>query len=106
MKSKEALESQQPPAVRILKFLLNIEDAAELRKCLDDAFTPGELPSADLDYLYTRPSDLLRVIDSVLTAFEQQKGKHTNLGQASNMLNPEVIQKIRKLEVYIRKEYL
>lgn len=105
-KSKETLESQQPPVVRILKYLLTIEDPVELRKCLDDAFTPGQLPSAELDYLSSTPSELMKTINSVLTTFDQQKGKHTTLGEASGMLNPEVIQRLRKLEVYVRKEYL
>ncbi|GMH32461.1 hypothetical protein BSKO_00295 [Bryopsis sp. KO-2023] len=106
LKSKEQTEAQQPPVVRILKYLLQIEDPSELRKALDDAFTPGEFPSAELDYLSTRPSDLMRTINAVLSTFEEQKGKHTMLGQATGTMNPEVIQKLRKLEVYIRKEYM
>lgn len=106
MKSKETLESQQPPVVRILKYVLTLEDPGELRKCLDDAFTPGQLPSADMDYLSCTPAEILKTINSVLATFDQQKGKHTTLGEASSMLNPDVIQKLRKLEVYIRKEYV
>lgn len=43
-----------PKEVRILKYLLSIEDPQEQMSALQDAFTPGdELEGTDVDYLYT-----------------------------------------------------
>lgn len=41
MKAKETASRQQPPEVRILKYILTIEDPAELKQAINDAFTPG-----------------------------------------------------------------
>lgn len=106
VKSKETANSMQPKEVRILKYLLSIEDPVELKQSIWDAFVPGELPSSSLDYLSTTPSDLLKTIDTVLSAYEMNKGKHTILGETSKIMHPEVIRKMRKLEAYIKKEYM
>lgn len=43
-----------PKEIRILKYLLKIEDPEERLSALDDAFTPGEeLEGKDFDCLYT-----------------------------------------------------
>jgi len=105
LKSKEAASAMQPAEVRILKHLLTIEDPMVLRQAIFDAFVPGEVISSSLDYLTTTPDELLRTIDAILTAYDTHKGKHTTLGETSRLMNPEVIQKLRKLEAYIRKEY-
>lgn len=48
------LQRLMPKEVRILKYLLSIEDPEEQMSALQDAFTPGdELEGTDVDYLYT-----------------------------------------------------
>jgi len=48
------LQRLMPKEVRILKYLLSIEDPQEQISALQDAFTPGdELEGTDVDYLYT-----------------------------------------------------
>lgn len=48
------LQRLMPKEVRILKYLLSIEDPQEQMSALRDAFTPGEeLEGTDVDYLYT-----------------------------------------------------
>lgn len=48
------LQRLMPKEVRILKYLLSIEDPEEQVSALQDAFTPGdELEGTDVDYLYT-----------------------------------------------------
>lgn len=48
------MSSLQPPEVRILKHVLSIEDPAERRSALEEAFTPGpELATEQTDYLST-----------------------------------------------------
>lgn len=43
-----------PKEIRILKYLLTIEDPEEQLSALRDAFIPGdELQEKDVDYLYT-----------------------------------------------------
>lgn len=43
-----------PKEIRILKYLLTIEDPEEKLSALTDAFTPGdELEGKDVDCLYT-----------------------------------------------------
>lgn len=53
-KMKSTVAEQQPPAVRILKHLLSMEDPLERLAAMDKAFTPGpELTSGGDDFLST-----------------------------------------------------
>lgn len=48
------LQRLMPKEIRILKYLLTIEDPEERWSALRDAFIPGdELQEKDVDYLYT-----------------------------------------------------
>ncbi|KAK4483963.1 hypothetical protein RD792_011174 [Penstemon davidsonii] len=52
--SRGNLQRLMPKEIRILKYLLTIEDPEERMSALNDAFTPGqELEGQDLDCLYT-----------------------------------------------------
>lgn len=106
LKAKETASRMQPPEVRILKHMLSIEDPLVLKQALFDAFTPGEATGDSMDYLSTTPVALLKTLDTVLSAYENNRGKHTILGETSNIMHPEVIQKMKKLEAYIKKEFL
>lgn len=48
------LQRLMPKEIRILKYLLTIEDPEEKMSALKDAFTPGdEIEGKDVDCLYT-----------------------------------------------------
>lgn len=56
------LQRLMPKEIRILKYLLTIEDPEERLSGLKDAFTPGEeLEGQDVDCLYTYAFKLLRI---------------------------------------------
>ena len=105
LKARETAARQQPVEVRILKHLLTIDDPLELSKSIDDAFTPGEASSPELDFLSTTPARLLKTLDAVLTAYDTQKGRHTLLGETSSLMRIDVIEKLRALEATIRRDY-
>jgi len=106
IKAKETASAMQPPEVRILKYLLSIDDPVMLKQAIFDAFTPGKVISDSVDYLSTTPADLLKTLDTVLSAYESHRGKHTMLGETSTMMNPDLIQRMQKLEAYIKKEFM
>lgn len=54
MTARGNLQRLVPKEIRILKYLLTIEDPEEQGAALRDAFTPGdELEGKDMDALYT-----------------------------------------------------
>lgn len=54
MTARGNLQRLMPKEVRIVKYLLTIEDPERLLSALNDAFTPGdELEGKDFDNLYT-----------------------------------------------------
>lgn len=106
LKARETAAAQQPAEVRILKHLLTLPEGQELHENIDDAFVEGDLRgTSDLDFLMTTPAKLLATLDAVLNAYQTQKGRHTLLGETASLMNPEVIQKMKYIEGYIRKRY-
>lgn len=54
MTARGNLQRLMPKEIRILKYLLTIEDPEERLSVLNDAFTPGEeIEGKDVDCLYT-----------------------------------------------------
>lgn len=54
MTARGNLQRLMPKEIRILKYLLMIEDPEERDSALNDAFTPGEeLQGKDVDFLFT-----------------------------------------------------
>ena len=54
MTARGNLQKLMPKEVRIVKYLLTIEDSEERLAALQDAFTPGEeLEGKDVDNLFT-----------------------------------------------------
>lgn len=54
MTARSNLQRLMPKEIRILKYLLTIEDPEECMSALRDAFTPGdEIEGKDVDCLYT-----------------------------------------------------
>ena len=107
-KMKETMGRQQPKEVRILKHLLAVgEDPRDIRNGLEEAFTPGpELTVGDEDFLFCEAPALLQTIDAVLTAYEQQQGKASITGQAAELMQPEVIEKLRQIKGQIEGNFL
>lgn len=63
MTARGNLQRLVPKEVRILKYLLAIEDRDELLCGLKDAFTPGEeIEGKDVDTLYTYASDMVTLL--------------------------------------------
>ena len=108
-KMKETMGRQQPKEVRILKHLLAVgDDPRDIRNGLEEAFTPGpELTTEDEDFLFcVRAPALLATIDAVLKAYEQQQGKASITGQAAELMQPEVIEKLRQIKGQIEGNFL
>lgn len=106
-KAKESFSAQLPAEVRILKHLLSLEDPKERLAALGEAFTPGpELSTEDQDYLATTPERLMVTMGAVLNAFEAQRGRSTMVGEAADLMNPAVIERMRELQQLVRKQYM
>jgi hypothetical protein len=107
-KMKETMGRQQPKEVRILKHLLAVgDDPRDIRNGLEEAFTPGpELTTEDEDFLFCEAPALLKTIDAVLTAYEQQQGKASITGQAAELMQPEVIEKMKQIKGQIEGNFL
>lgn len=51
------------------------------------------------------PEDLLRAVEAVLTAYEGSRGGGSMLGQASALVNPQVITRLSELRDMIRRDF-
>lgn len=100
--------SQQPVEVRILKHVLTFEDPVERRSVLGEAFTPGApLETEKEDYLCTTPDNLLLVVDSVLAAYDAQRGQTVSLtGEAASLMTPAVIERMRAVRKEIARHFM
>lgn len=108
---KASLAEQQPPAVRILRLLLTLEDPQERVAAMDQAFTPGAeeispvVGAGGEDQLCTTPDALLLVIRGVLAAYEAQRGRPSMAGQAAELMTPTVIERMRELKDEVEMRY-
>ncbi|CAB4267044.1 unnamed protein product [Prunus armeniaca] len=91
-------EKLMPKEIRIIKYLLTIEDPEERLSALHDAFTPGEeLEGKDVDNLFTTPEKLHTWIKAVVDAYHfSQEG--TLIREARDLMNPKIIQKLEELK--------
>ncbi|WCJ44554.1 hypothetical protein M5689_025213 [Euphorbia peplus] len=100
------LQRQVPKDIRILKYLLNIEDPEERLSVLNDAFTPGEeLEGKDVDALYTTPEKLHTWMKAVIDAYHSS-GEGTLLREARDLMNPEIIKKMEELKKLIEDKFM
>lgn len=119
-KAKEKFAAQAPAEARILKFLLSVEGESERIELLDQAFQPGpELVTSNEDYLHTTPDALLNTIENILMVYDSSSsgataraemerassGPSSMAGQAAGLMNPEVIESMRRLRDLIRSRY-
>jgi hypothetical protein len=100
------LQRLMPKEVRILKYLLSIEDPQEQISALQDAFTPGdELEGTDVDYLYTTPEHLQSLMKTVLEAYHFSR-EGSLVKEAKDLMHPELIAKIEQLKKLVEKKYM
>ncbi|KAH6827898.1 hypothetical protein C2S53_019196, partial [Perilla frutescens var. hirtella] len=104
--SRGNLQRLMPTEIRILKYLLTIEDPEERMSALKDAFTPGEeLQGMDVDCLCTTPEQLHTWIGTVIDAYKFSQ-ESTLIREARDMMNPKVIQKLEELKKTIQDNFM
>ncbi|XP_027335618.1 uncharacterized protein At4g37920 [Abrus precatorius] len=100
------LQRLVPKEIRIIKYVIRIEDPEEQLSALKDAFTPGEeLEGKDVDSLYTTPEKLHTWIKSVVDAYHLSS-EGTLIREARDLLNPEVIQKLEELKKVVERNFM
>lgn len=128
-KAKEKFASQAPAEARILKFLLGVEEGA-WRELLEQAFSSSGSSSSSggggesiaggggEDYLSTTPDALVNTIENILMVYDsaggvqaasvaaESGGPSSMAGQAAGLMNPEVIDRMRRLRDVIRKFWI
>ncbi|CAL54468.1 Folate receptor-like [Ostreococcus tauri] len=103
-KMKDTTARQQPKEVRILKYILSMEDPIDQRNALEEAFTPGpelEEVGANTDLLWCEPKDLLALIDVIVDNFYQSAGKKNLRGDAAAMMSPALVERMKALKQII-----
>ncbi|CAN6296545.1 unnamed protein product [Urochloa humidicola] len=104
--TKESLKIISPPEMKLLKYLLNIEDPEERFGALATAFSPGdEREAKDDDALYTTPSELHKWIKMMLDSYHLNK-EETDFMDARKMSDPVIIQRLTLLKETIEEEYM
>ncbi|XP_031372421.1 uncharacterized protein At4g37920 isoform X2 [Punica granatum] len=100
------LQRLMPKEIRILKYLLMIEDPEERVSALADAFTPGEeLQGKDVDYLYTTPEELHTAIRTVIEAYHFSR-EGTLIREARDLMNPKIVEKLEQLKKLLEDKYM
>lgn len=100
------LQRLMPKEIRILKYLLTIEDPEEQMCALKDAFTPGqELEGKDVDCLYTTPQELHTWIRTVVDAYHFSR-EGTLVKEARELMNPKVVEKLESLKQLLENNFL
>ncbi|MCL7037817.1 hypothetical protein MKW94_022865 [Papaver nudicaule] len=106
MTARGNLQRLMPKEIRILKYLLTIEDPELRISGLKDAFTPGdELEGKDVDCLYTTPEKLHTWISTIINAYNfSQEG--TLIREARDLMNPTIIQRCEELKKLIQDKFM
>ncbi|KAG8381729.1 hypothetical protein BUALT_Bualt05G0002900 [Buddleja alternifolia] len=104
--SRGNLQRLMPKEIRIVKYLLTIEDPEERMSALKDAFTPGEeFEGKDVDCLYTTPEQLHTWIRSVVDAYHFSR-EGTLIREARDLMNPKIIQKLEELKRTVQDNFM
>ncbi|KAL6511641.1 hypothetical protein OROGR_021238 [Orobanche gracilis] len=103
--AREHLQRSMPKEIRIVKYLLKIEDPEERMSALNDAFTTGEVEGKDVDTLYTTPEKLHAWIRTVVDAYHFSR-EGTLIKVARDLMNPTIIQKLEGLNKTIQNNYM
>ncbi|KAK6115452.1 hypothetical protein DH2020_007721 [Rehmannia glutinosa] len=100
------LQRLMPKEIRILKYLLTIEDPEECISALHDAFTPGEeLEGMEVDCLYTTPEQLHTWIRTVVDAYHFSR-EGTLIKEARDLMSPTIIRKLEDLKKTIQDNFM
>ncbi|KAJ0085720.1 hypothetical protein Patl1_08457 [Pistacia atlantica] len=100
------LQRNMPKEVRILKYLLTIEDPEERLCTLKDAFTPGEeIEGKDVDNLYTTPEKLHTLMRTLVDAYQFSR-EGTLMREAKDLMNPRIIEKMEELRKLVEKHFM
>ncbi|KAK9216074.1 hypothetical protein WN944_008081 [Citrus x changshan-huyou] len=106
MTARGNLQRLMPKEVRILKYLLTIEDPEERLCGLKDAFTPGEeIEGKDVDTLYTTPEMLHALMKTLVDAYNFSR-EGSLLKEAKDMMNPNMIEKIEELRKLVERHFM
>ncbi|GLJ49897.1 hypothetical protein SUGI_1060710 [Cryptomeria japonica] len=106
VEARRSLQEQVPKEVRIIKYLLTIEDPELQLAALAQAFTPGdEIQGKDADVLYTKPEYLHRMIQVVLDAYYSSR-QGTLIKEARKLMNPMVIQRLEVLKGVVEQNFM
>ncbi|OMO94143.1 hypothetical protein COLO4_16507 [Corchorus olitorius] len=106
MTARGNLQRLLPKEIRIVKYLIGIEDHDELMCALNDAFTPGEeLEGQHVDNLYTTPEKLHTIMRVVVDAYHSSQ-EGTLLREARDFMNPKIIQKLEELIKLVEKTFM
>ncbi|KAF9608196.1 hypothetical protein IFM89_007818 [Coptis chinensis] len=104
--AKGNLQRLMPKEIRILKYLLTIEDPEQRLCSLKDAFTPGdELEGKDTDCLYTTPEKLHTWIKTVVEAYNFSR-EGTLIKEARDLMSPKVIQRLEEMKKVLENNFM
>ncbi|KAK1609388.1 hypothetical protein QYE76_033061 [Lolium multiflorum] len=104
--TKESLKIISPPEMKLLKYLLNIEDPEDRFAALATAFSPGdEHEVKDEDALYTTPNELHKWIKMMLDSYHLNK-EEADFMDARRMSDPVIIQRLILLKETVEEEYM
>lgn len=65
-----------------------------------------ELELPDTDYLSSDPTRMMATVETVLKAYESQRGQGSLLGQTADLMNPEVIVRLKEIQTLLRRQYM
>ncbi|EPS72104.1 hypothetical protein M569_02651, partial [Genlisea aurea] len=100
------LQRLMPKEIRILKYLLTVEDPEEVVSALRDAFTPGdEVQGVHVDALYTTPEKLHAWITTVVGAYHMSR-EGSLIREARDLMNPRIIKKLEDLKKIIQDQFM
>ncbi|KAL4197597.1 hypothetical protein AMTRI_Chr04g189060 [Amborella trichopoda] len=106
MTARGNLQRLMPKEIRIIKYLLTIEDPKQRLSALQDAFTSGEeLEGKDVDSLYTTPERLFTWVQTVLDAYHFSR-EGTLIREARDLMSPKIIQKLEELKKVLQNNFM
>ncbi|KAL6970300.1 hypothetical protein U1Q18_029999 [Sarracenia purpurea var. burkii] len=106
MTARGNLQRLMPKEIRILKYLITIEDPEQQLCALKDAFTPGEeLEGKDIDCLYTTPEELHTWIKAVVDAYHFSS-EGTLIREARDLMNPNIIRRLEELKKLVQDKFM
>merc|ERR1711959_448431 len=97
---QEQLAKDKPPEIRILKYLLTIEDPLKTETELNRALTSDQsatVNSKTHEFLSTTRFKLLRTINEILYAYNKNRIKTISSSELTKTINPGAIQKLREI---------